>query len=328
MISMGDEGITPRQRASQISAGLGLVRGVVVDQHFDQRSRYGRLMSVIAPSPHLLGIGIDEDTAMVVTDGASSRCGLRRGLRRRLHHRRHRRGGRPRRRPAARVRGDGAHPPGGRHVRPRRAAAHRLRRAAPRPARPRSPPPRPDPAPSHPTPPATHRHPRRSADGPSQPDRPRRPRPAHRRVARLPRRQHLVLRPVHPPRGRPRCAGGVPDRHPPGLHRPARRAAARAGEPHLLQGRQGRLHRAPARGHLGRARGRARRPAAAAGGRPRPAPREDPHGQGQPRRLQRHLQLHRRGGRPGGRAARGAPGQPPGRRRTRSSTSPPSSRPS
>ena len=68
MISMGDEGITPRQRASQISAGLGLVRGVVVDQHFDQRSRYGRLMSVIAPSPHLLGIGIDEDTAMVVTD--------------------------------------------------------------------------------------------------------------------------------------------------------------------------------------------------------------------------------------------------------------------
>ena len=68
MISMGDEGVTPRQRASQISAGLGLVRGVVVDQHFDQRSRYGRLMSVIAPSPHLLGIGIDEDTAMVVTD--------------------------------------------------------------------------------------------------------------------------------------------------------------------------------------------------------------------------------------------------------------------
>ena len=68
MISMGDEGVTPRQRASQITAGLGLLRGVVVDQHFDQRSRYGRLMSVIAPSPHLLGIGIDEDTAVVVTD--------------------------------------------------------------------------------------------------------------------------------------------------------------------------------------------------------------------------------------------------------------------
>jgi len=67
MISMGEEGITPRQRGSQLSAGLGLVRGVVLDQHFDQRSRYGRLMSVIAPSPHLLGIGIDEDTAIVVS---------------------------------------------------------------------------------------------------------------------------------------------------------------------------------------------------------------------------------------------------------------------
>ena len=68
MISMGDEAVTPRQRASQLSSGLGLLRGVVVDQHFDQRSRYGRLLSVIAPSPHLLGIGIDEDTAVVVTD--------------------------------------------------------------------------------------------------------------------------------------------------------------------------------------------------------------------------------------------------------------------
>ncbi|HET9022520.1 MAG TPA: cyanophycinase [Ornithinibacter sp.] len=68
MISMGEEGVTPRQRASQLSAGLGLLPGVVVDQHFDQRSRYGRLLSVIAPSPHLLGIGIDEDTAIVVSD--------------------------------------------------------------------------------------------------------------------------------------------------------------------------------------------------------------------------------------------------------------------
>ena len=68
MISMGDEGITPRQRGSQLSAGLGLLPGVVVDQHFDQRSRYGRLLSVVAPSPHLLGIGIDEDTAIVVRD--------------------------------------------------------------------------------------------------------------------------------------------------------------------------------------------------------------------------------------------------------------------
>ena len=69
MISMGDEGITPRQRQSQLSAGLGLLEGVIVDQHFAQRSRYGRLMSVVAGSPSLLGIGIDEDTAIEVRDG-------------------------------------------------------------------------------------------------------------------------------------------------------------------------------------------------------------------------------------------------------------------
>jgi cyanophycinase len=70
MISMGDEGITPVQRGSQISAGIGLLKGVVVDQHFAQRSRYGRLLSVVAASPSLLGIGIDEDTAIEVHEGA------------------------------------------------------------------------------------------------------------------------------------------------------------------------------------------------------------------------------------------------------------------
>lgn len=69
MISMGDEGVTPRQRSSQLSAGLGLLPDVVVDQHFDQRGRYGRLLSLVAQSPSLLGMGIDEDTAAVITDG-------------------------------------------------------------------------------------------------------------------------------------------------------------------------------------------------------------------------------------------------------------------
>ena len=69
MISMGDEGTTPRQRTSQLSAGLGLIEGVIIDQHFGQRNRYGRLMSVVASSPHLLGVGIDENTAIEVSDG-------------------------------------------------------------------------------------------------------------------------------------------------------------------------------------------------------------------------------------------------------------------
>ncbi|WP_409482896.1 cyanophycinase [Arsenicicoccus dermatophilus] len=69
MISMGDEGITPRQRSSQLTAGFDLLADVIVDQHFAQRTRYGRLLSLVAGSPALLGMGIDEDTAAEITDG-------------------------------------------------------------------------------------------------------------------------------------------------------------------------------------------------------------------------------------------------------------------
>ena len=68
MISLGDEGLTPRQRSSQLTAGLGLLENVIVDQHFDQRGRYGRLMSIVANSPNLLGVGIDENTAVEIRD--------------------------------------------------------------------------------------------------------------------------------------------------------------------------------------------------------------------------------------------------------------------
>jgi cyanophycinase len=68
MISLGEEGLTPRQRASQISAGLGLLDDVIIDQHFDQRGRYGRLLSMVAASPNLLGMGIDENTAAEIRD--------------------------------------------------------------------------------------------------------------------------------------------------------------------------------------------------------------------------------------------------------------------
>lgn len=76
MISLGEEGVTPRQRASQLSAGLGLVEDVIIDQHFDQRGRYGRLMSMVAASPNLLGMGIDENTAAEIRgDGTMSVIG-------------------------------------------------------------------------------------------------------------------------------------------------------------------------------------------------------------------------------------------------------------
>lgn len=68
MISMGEEGVVPRQRVSQVSAGMGLLPGVILDQHFGQRTRYARLLSLIAASPSLLGVGIDEDTAAEITN--------------------------------------------------------------------------------------------------------------------------------------------------------------------------------------------------------------------------------------------------------------------
>jgi cyanophycinase len=49
-----------------MAAGLGLLENVVVDQHFEQRTRLGRLLAVVAQSPALLGMGLDEDTAAIV----------------------------------------------------------------------------------------------------------------------------------------------------------------------------------------------------------------------------------------------------------------------
>jgi cyanophycinase len=69
MVASGTEGVTPKERMVQLAAGLGLVDGVIIDQHFSQRNRYGRLLALVAHSPQLLGIGIDEDTAIVVTEG-------------------------------------------------------------------------------------------------------------------------------------------------------------------------------------------------------------------------------------------------------------------
>jgi cyanophycinase len=68
MVAFGAGGATPKQRMTQVAAGLGLVTSTVIDQHFDQRNRYGRLLMIVSQSPQLLGIGVDEDTAAVVED--------------------------------------------------------------------------------------------------------------------------------------------------------------------------------------------------------------------------------------------------------------------
>jgi cyanophycinase len=68
MVAFGGPGATPKQRMTQVAAGLGLLKDAVIDQHFDQRNRYGRLLMIVSQSPQLLGLGVDEDTAAVVTE--------------------------------------------------------------------------------------------------------------------------------------------------------------------------------------------------------------------------------------------------------------------
>ena len=49
-----------------MAPGLGLMRHVIIDQHFAERGRYGRLLGAVAHNPRLLGVGLDEDTALLV----------------------------------------------------------------------------------------------------------------------------------------------------------------------------------------------------------------------------------------------------------------------
>ena len=66
MVAFGSSGATPKQRMAQMSAGFGLVPDAVIDQHFRQRDRIGRLLTLVAANPVLLGVGIDEDTAALL----------------------------------------------------------------------------------------------------------------------------------------------------------------------------------------------------------------------------------------------------------------------
>jgi len=66
MMAFGSSGATPKHRMAHVSVGLGLLVNVVVDQHFEQRTRLGRLLAVVAQSPSLIGLGLDEDTAAIV----------------------------------------------------------------------------------------------------------------------------------------------------------------------------------------------------------------------------------------------------------------------
>jgi cyanophycinase len=65
MIVGGANEVAPRAGAVEVGPGMDLLRGVMVDQHFTRRGRTGRLLAALARYPHLLGVGIDEDTALI-----------------------------------------------------------------------------------------------------------------------------------------------------------------------------------------------------------------------------------------------------------------------
>jgi cyanophycinase len=66
MIAQGKKGYAPRRHSVTLAPGLGLTKRLVIDQHFAQRHRIGRLFVAVALNPFLIGVGIDEDTAITI----------------------------------------------------------------------------------------------------------------------------------------------------------------------------------------------------------------------------------------------------------------------
>jgi cyanophycinase len=68
MITEGDSDESPKLNTINMSPGIGLLPGVVIDQHFAQRGRIGRLLTALGQNPSVLGLGIDEDTSVIVNE--------------------------------------------------------------------------------------------------------------------------------------------------------------------------------------------------------------------------------------------------------------------
>ena len=66
MIAFGKEGSSPRAGSVRLAPGPGLTNRFIIDQHFRQRDRLGRLTAALAYNPFAIGIGLDEDTAAFI----------------------------------------------------------------------------------------------------------------------------------------------------------------------------------------------------------------------------------------------------------------------
>jgi len=66
MIAFGEDGPSPIAGSARLAPGLGLTNKVIIDQHFRQRDRIGRLLTALAYNPFAVGIGLDEDTGAFI----------------------------------------------------------------------------------------------------------------------------------------------------------------------------------------------------------------------------------------------------------------------
>ncbi|HEX8289707.1 MAG TPA: cyanophycinase [Pyrinomonadaceae bacterium] len=66
MIVRGDSSPHPHKNTVRLSPGLGLLKNVIIDQHFTERGRISRLITAVSYNPYNLGIGIDENTAVIL----------------------------------------------------------------------------------------------------------------------------------------------------------------------------------------------------------------------------------------------------------------------
>ena len=66
MIGGGHSNVGPAEGSVSLAPGLGLTNAVIIDQHFTQRNRLGRLLTASSYNPFLIGLGIDEDTAAFI----------------------------------------------------------------------------------------------------------------------------------------------------------------------------------------------------------------------------------------------------------------------
>lgn len=69
MLAIGDTPALPQRQAVSLDIGLGFISNAIIDQHFSERRRLGRLLSAMAQRPDVLGVGIDEDTALLIERG-------------------------------------------------------------------------------------------------------------------------------------------------------------------------------------------------------------------------------------------------------------------